>query len=144
AGVGDQRVGLGAVERSRRRGAQVPQSGETQERGRERLGIGRIENADEVIRADCPIDLPDLDPEVLPGLIRLVDTARRVLVVLDALLRPVEEDDERGHTSTSFGSSLELRLYGSGWPLHSRRVRSFDSAPNGQTPANANADSVVE
>src|SRR5262249_38147008 len=112
AGPGDHRLRFGAVERSHRRSAYVPQSAETQERGRERFGVGRIENADEVIRADRPIDLLDLHPEVLPGLIRLVDAARRVPVALDALLRPVEEDDERGHPPTSLEADSEPRLYG--------------------------------
>src|SRR4029079_12932394 len=114
AGPADDPVELVPRERAHRGRARHASGAELEERGCERLVVRRLEDADDVVRADRPVDVLEGHPDVLQSLLHRRGALRRVLEPFDAVLGPVHEHDIRGHW---FLLTTVGRIYGGSMAL---------------------------
>src|SRR3990170_412182 len=100
AGLRDDPVERGPVERLHRGGAHVPERPDLQEHSRRGLGVGSLRDDHEVVGAEGPVDRLDAPSALLDELREGVGPLPRISEVLHALVRPADEAHEGGHGSS--------------------------------------------
>src|SRR6266511_2164012 len=91
---------LASVERAQGRRPDVPLPGNREQGSRRGLVVWCLNDPDEVVRPNSPVDVFERDAALAHGLLRRLVSINGVLEVLHPLIRPVDQGDIAGHCSS--------------------------------------------